>query len=44
MGNHQWRRDFYGASYQSSSGNPIYTPEFLAGDIFTAEAGFRIGL
>jgi hypothetical protein len=35
---------FMAASYQSSSGNPIYTPEFLAGDIFTAEAGFRIGL
>jgi len=34
---------FLAGSYQSTKGNPLYTPGFLSGDILTLEMGFRIG-
>jgi hypothetical protein len=34
---------FLEVMYLDSQGNPIYTPEFLSGETFTGEAGFRIG-
>lgn len=30
-------------TYQNSEGNPIYTPEYLSGEIISTELGFRIG-
>jgi hypothetical protein len=30
-------------TYTSTTGNPIYNPEYLAGDLTTIELGFRIG-
>jgi hypothetical protein len=34
---------FLNAQYLSSEGNPEYTPEYLSDEVFSVEAGFRIG-
>lgn len=34
---------FTGVTYQSSSGEAAYTPEYLSGKVITGEFGFRVG-